>query len=151
MSIHECPYIVKLKCRNCARLIPNIVGRKNKPGYITIKFNPVASVAPPSPLTKRMQDQVQAAAQKWTGTVGKTGKAKKKRTKKQQEHVGGGLFRVSQLAKKWAVSADLIRKLFENEPGVMRIGNPNPRRKRRYVTLRIPEAIADRVLRRLSS
>jgi len=37
----------------------------------------------------------------------------------------------------WNLSADKVRGLFENEPGVLVIGERSPRHKRRYVTLRI--------------
>ena len=56
----------------------------------------------------------------------------------------------SELAELWALSSDTIRRLFEDEPGVVTIGERNPRRKRRYITLRIPESVAARLHRRLS-
>jgi hypothetical protein len=57
----------------------------------------------------------------------------------------------TELANLWALSADTIRKLFANEPGVIAIGNRSPSRKRRYVTLRIPESVVARIHRRLST
>ena len=57
----------------------------------------------------------------------------------------------AELADLWGLSSDTIRRLFEREPGVLAIGDRNPRRKRRYVTLRIPESVAARVHRRLSA
>jgi hypothetical protein len=57
----------------------------------------------------------------------------------------------SELAELWGLSSDTIRRLFEDEPGVVTIGERNPRRKRRYVTLRIPQSVAARVHRRLST
>ena len=60
-------------------------------------------------------------------------------------------FSVQQLAELWNLSADAVRSLFENEPGVLTIGDRKSGRKRRYVTLRIPESVAARVHRRLSS
>ena len=56
----------------------------------------------------------------------------------------------SELAELWGLSSDTIRRLFEDEPGVVTTGERNPRRKRRYVTLRIPQSVAARVHRRLS-
>jgi hypothetical protein len=56
----------------------------------------------------------------------------------------------SELAELWGLSSDTIRGLFEDEPGVVTIGERNPWRKRRYVTLRIPQSVAARVHRRLS-
>lgn len=57
----------------------------------------------------------------------------------------------AEIAERWNLSADTIRKLFENEPGVLVIGASIRRRgKRRYMTLRIPEFVLERVHRRLS-
>jgi hypothetical protein len=59
-------------------------------------------------------------------------------------------FSVQTLAERWGLSADAIRSLFEDEPGVLTLGDRKSGRKRRYVTLRIPESVAARVHRRLS-
>jgi hypothetical protein len=60
-------------------------------------------------------------------------------------------YSVAELAERWNLSADTIRKLFEDEPGVLVLGESFTRRgKRRYTTLRIPESVAARVHRRLS-
>jgi hypothetical protein len=56
-----------------------------------------------------------------------------------------------QIAELWGVSADKVRRLFQNEPGVLVIANATKgRRKRRYQTLRIPQHVFERVHRRLS-
>jgi hypothetical protein len=60
-------------------------------------------------------------------------------------------YAVAEVAKIWNLSVDKVRELFENEPGVLVIGERNPRHKRRYVTLRIPQTVLERVHRRLSS
>ena len=57
-------------------------------------------------------------------------------------------YSVIELATIWNVSDDLIRKLFQNEPGVVHITQHRPGR-RRYITLRIPECVALRVYRRM--
>jgi hypothetical protein len=64
----------------------------------------------------------------------------------------GGHYTVSQLAREWGLSPDKIRELFRNEPGVIKLQDENARkkRKRRYVTLRIPPEVAQRVARRIS-
>jgi hypothetical protein len=55
-----------------------------------------------------------------------------------------------EIAERWNLSVDKVRKLFENEPGVLIIGNPQPRYGRRsYRTLRIPVHVVDRVHKRL--
>jgi hypothetical protein len=56
------------------------------------------------------------------------------------------------LADAWGYSADTIRKMFENEPGVQIMGNKqSTRHKRRYRTMKIPESVARRVWNRLAS
>ena len=60
-------------------------------------------------------------------------------------------FSPLEIAELWGLSVDCIRKMFENEPGVLVIGERSPRRKRRYVTLRIPQTVLERVHSRLSS
>lgn len=59
-------------------------------------------------------------------------------------------YTVNQIAELWSLSDDAVRKLFEQEPGVLAIGEARSGRKRRYVTLRIPEDVAERVHRRLA-
>ena len=45
----------------------------------------------------------------------------------------------------WQLSEQSIRRLFQDEPGVFILGDDNPRGRRGYQTLRIPEAVAMRV------
>jgi hypothetical protein len=59
-------------------------------------------------------------------------------------------YAVTEIAEIWHLSTDKVRDLFENEPGVLVIGQQNSRRKRRYVTLRIPQSVIERVHARLS-
>jgi len=58
-------------------------------------------------------------------------------------------YSVAELASIWKLSRNTIRRMFENEPGVMRWGTVESRFKRRYTTLRIPETVVLRVHRRL--
>ena len=60
-------------------------------------------------------------------------------------------YAVTEIAEMWSLSTDKVRELFEDEPGVLVIGERNPRHKRRYVTLRIPQSVLERVHHRLSS
>jgi hypothetical protein len=60
-------------------------------------------------------------------------------------------YAVTEIAEMWSLSPDKVRELFENEPGVLVLGDRSPRRKRRYVTLRIPRSVLERVHHRLSS
>jgi hypothetical protein len=60
-------------------------------------------------------------------------------------------YTVAEIAAAWKLSEDTIRKLFRHEPGVLVIGNQKPRYgRRRYLSLRIPEFVIERVHRRLS-
>jgi len=67
-------------------------------------------------------------------------------------HVKGRDYTVQELATLWNMSEDKIRELFADEPGVKKIPSKNKQRKKRstYITLRIPESVADRVQRKLS-
>lgn len=58
-------------------------------------------------------------------------------------------YSVSELAKIWKLSENTIRRMFENEPGVIKWGAAEGRFKRRYITLRIPETVVLRVHRQL--
>jgi hypothetical protein len=57
----------------------------------------------------------------------------------------------AEIAALWALSADTIRALFRNEPGVLRIERPETMRKRQYISLRIPESVVVRVGERLQA
>jgi hypothetical protein len=58
---------------------------------------------------------------------------------------------VAEIAALWALSADAVRKIFVNEPGVLVLPNESGRySKRRYTTLRIPQFVLERVHKRLS-
>ena len=59
----------------------------------------------------------------------------------------------AEIAQKWGLSDTKVRRLFQDEPDVLRIGEPSRRLgrklKRRYYTLRIPESVAERVYKRM--
>jgi hypothetical protein len=57
-------------------------------------------------------------------------------------------YSVAEVAKMWALSEKTIRRMFEDEPGVLQWGSPETRRKRGYQTLRIPESVLLRVHRK---
>jgi hypothetical protein len=56
-----------------------------------------------------------------------------------------------EVAQQWGVSSDLIRSLFRDEPGVLKIDRPGNRAKRAYATLRIPDSVLVRVHTRMTS
>jgi hypothetical protein len=58
-------------------------------------------------------------------------------------------FTPAGLGKIWGLSAETIRALFENEPGILIVSTTEPG-KRRYRTFRIPVSVAERVHRRMS-
>lgn len=49
----------------------------------------------------------------------------------------------------WNLSSRTVRRLFANEPGIIELGQPDTMKKRRYLTIRIPESVLMRVHRRL--
>jgi hypothetical protein len=59
-------------------------------------------------------------------------------------------FTPDALAVLWGVSAETVRIVFRDEPDVLRLAQPNEG-KRKYVLMRIPESVADRVHKRLSA
>lgn len=59
-------------------------------------------------------------------------------------------YSVAEVAAMWNLSQDAIRKIFQNEPGVLILGGPGVAHKRRYTTLRIPESVLQRVHRRMT-
>jgi hypothetical protein len=56
-------------------------------------------------------------------------------------------YTVAELADAWNVSTDFIRDLFRNEMDVIRWVRSRPG-KRRYIVVRIPANVAERVYRR---
>lgn len=59
-------------------------------------------------------------------------------------------FSIQQIAETWGLSADKTREIFQNEQGVVIIGEPERRFKRSYITLRVPESVVRRVHARLT-
>ena len=65
--------------------------------------------------------------------------------------VFGRHFTAAELGKVWQLDESTIRRIFQDEPGVLKIGNSGRRDgKRDYVTLRIPESVAMRIYRERS-
>jgi hypothetical protein len=61
-------------------------------------------------------------------------------------------FTLSELAATWGLSVETIRRLFADEPGVVKMPTPSgPTGRRRYGTLRIPSTVAARLHKRLSA
>ncbi len=57
-------------------------------------------------------------------------------------------FQVPEIAELWGLSPDTVRKMFKDEPGVLKFGSSETRNKRGYVSLRIPESVVARVYAR---
>jgi hypothetical protein len=58
-------------------------------------------------------------------------------------------YSIIEISKLWALSQKTVRKIFENEPGVIQWGTEETRHKRGYRTLRVPETVLLRVHRKL--
>lgn len=55
-------------------------------------------------------------------------------------------YRARELAEIWSLDESTVRRLFQDEPGVLKIGRSGHRDgKRDYTSLRIPESVAVRV------
>ena len=54
-------------------------------------------------------------------------------------------FSVAEISSMWNLSKDAVRRMFQNEPGVLVLGDGTTKRKRRYTTLRIPQSVLERV------
>jgi hypothetical protein len=59
-------------------------------------------------------------------------------------------YSVPEIAELWNLSSDAVRRLFQDEPGVLVLGGEGAPHKRRYTTLRVPESVLQRVHRRMT-
>lgn len=59
-------------------------------------------------------------------------------------------YRPREITQLWGASVDTVRRIFENEEGVIKIGHSEGLHRRRYVSLLIPESVVRRVHRRLT-
>jgi hypothetical protein len=58
-------------------------------------------------------------------------------------------YSAEEIGKLWGLSPRTVRRMFEHEPGIIVFGNNGSMKKRRYLTMRIPETVLVRVHRRL--
>ncbi len=58
-------------------------------------------------------------------------------------------YTVAEVAALWNLSEDTIRKIFRDDPAVLKIGVSEKLHKRGYVVLRIPESVVMRTHERL--
>ena len=79
-------------------------------------------------------------------TIGKPAPTRRK----PETRVANGFYTVQQLARAWGLSEDYVRKLFRDEPDVVKLQS-RKKGKRGYRTLRIPPEVAERVRRRLTA
>jgi hypothetical protein len=63
--------------------------------------------------------------------------------------IGERKYTPVELAERYNLHRTTVTKLFQNEPGVLRLGHAARNGKRQHYTLRIPESVALRVLGRL--
>lgn len=54
-------------------------------------------------------------------------------------------FTCKELAKTWGVSANTVREWVEHREDVLRFGSEHRSRKRRYVSIRVPESVAVKI------
>ncbi len=58
-------------------------------------------------------------------------------------------YSINEISHLWGLSQKTVRRIFEQEPGVVEIDNQKSRHKRTYVTRRVPESVLRRVHRKL--
>jgi hypothetical protein len=58
-------------------------------------------------------------------------------------------FTPLEVAKIWNVNVETIRRIFQDEPGVLVFQGPIKKGKRPYKTIRIPQSVLERVHKRL--
>ena len=68
---------------------------------------------------------------------------------KETESLEAVFYTPHDLAERHKLHVETVRKLFRDEPGVIRLGHSRGRR-RQYFTLRIPASAAERVFRRMT-
>lgn len=61
-------------------------------------------------------------------------------------HAAPELLTVREVADRLKLSPDAVTARFESLPGVLNLGSPETRHKRRYSVLRIPRAVLERYL-----
>ena len=54
-------------------------------------------------------------------------------------------FTVSELSARWNVSMPTVRRWFQDRPDVLQFGVSHRAKKRGYMSIRIPESVAERV------
>lgn len=61
-------------------------------------------------------------------------------------------YTAEQVAEFWSLDANSVRRVFRDEPGVLKFGNDKSTyQKRAYTTIRIPQSVLDRVYRRMTN
>jgi hypothetical protein len=56
----------------------------------------------------------------------------------EQHELAAEFYTVKEIARRWKLSDGFVRDIFRDHPEVMRFPRPETRRKRPYMTLRIP-------------
>ncbi|HWA96773.1 MAG TPA: hypothetical protein VG844_19420 [Terracidiphilus sp.] len=59
-------------------------------------------------------------------------------------------YTVAEVAAMTALSPQTIRRMFEDEPGVIVVNRPEQMHKRRYRSIRIPRHVYERVIHKLT-
>ncbi len=59
-------------------------------------------------------------------------------------------YRVEEVSNMWNMSKDTVRRIFWDEPGVIRYSRPRSKYKRSYTTILIPETVLNRVYARMT-
>ena len=58
-------------------------------------------------------------------------------------------YTVAEISKMWSLSERTVKRMFQDEPGVIRWGSEERLHKRGYWTIRVPQSVLERVHSRL--
>ena len=77
--------------------------------------------------------------------VGPTPRTKSRNKAKTTPEVTEKHYTVSEVARLWGISTDMVRDIFRKEAGVLNFRRPGTRTKRSYSTIRVPHSVLVRV------
>jgi hypothetical protein len=64
---------------------------------------------------------------------------------------GHELLSIAEISAMWSLSRRTIRRILDNEPGILALGHPGNEHRQRYQRLRVPESVLRRIYDRMRS
>jgi hypothetical protein len=60
-------------------------------------------------------------------------------------------YTIAEISAMWSLSRRTIRRILDNEPGILALGHPGNEHRQRYQRLRVPESVLRRIYDRMRS